>query len=104
LFHPALALIDRKLEKRLHRPPPVARPVRCASTFHGRNVVMFGADVTRQALDAGLVDEILVHVAPVLLGDGVRLPERRGSERTRLQPIDLGSTGHLADLHYRVVK
>jgi dihydrofolate reductase len=35
-----------------------------------KNVVIFGADTAQQCLDAGLLDEILVHVAPVLLGDG----------------------------------
>lgn len=66
----------------------------------GRNVVIFGADLTNQALEAGLVDEILVHVAPVLLGDGIRLH----SKQVRLEPITLGSTGHQADLRYRVVR
>src|SRR5215203_3961125 len=32
-----------------------------------------GADVVQQYLRAGLLDEIQLHVAPVLLGDGVRL-------------------------------
>ena len=32
-----------------------------------------GADVVQQYLQAGLLDEIQLHVAPVLLGDGVRL-------------------------------
>jgi dihydrofolate reductase len=35
-----------------------------------------GASVADQALDAGLLDELLIHVAPVLLGAGVRLFER----------------------------
>jgi len=35
--------------------------------------VMGGADVIRQALDAGLVDELTIIVAPVILGDGKRL-------------------------------
>src|SRR3954447_15067530 len=38
-----------------------------------RNVVIFGADIARQALARDLVDEFVVHIAPVLLGDGVRL-------------------------------
>jgi dihydrofolate reductase len=37
--------------------------------------VMGGADVIRQALDAGLVDELTVIVAPVVLGGGKRLFE-----------------------------
>ena len=35
--------------------------------------VMGGADVIRQALDAGLVDELSIIVAPVVLGGGKRL-------------------------------
>ena len=37
--------------------------------------VMGGADVIRQALDAGLVDELSIIVAPVILGGGKRLFE-----------------------------
>ncbi len=37
--------------------------------------VMGGADVIRQALEAGLVDELTIIVAPVVLGGGKRLFE-----------------------------
>jgi dihydrofolate reductase len=53
----------------------------------GRDVqVSGGADVAQQALNAGLLDELLIHVAPVLLGSGVRLfehAERRPIKVTR---------------------
>src|SRR5215217_86094 len=39
----------------------------------GKNVAIFGADIAIQCLDAGLVDEIMLFVLPVILGDGVRL-------------------------------
>ena len=39
----------------------------------GRVLVAGGADVAQQALRAGLVDEMQIHVAPLLLGGGVRL-------------------------------
>ena len=45
-----------------------------------------GASVSQQALDAGLLDELEIHVAPMLLGGGVRLfdhIERRPIELTR---------------------
>ena len=38
----------------------------------GKNVEVLGADVAGQCLQRGLVDEILVYVLPVLLGDGIR--------------------------------
>ena len=46
------------------------------------DVVILGANIARQCLENGLLDEIIVHVAPVLLGDGVRLFERAGRSRS----------------------
>ena len=47
---------------------------RAKETAGDRNVhVMGGADVIRQALEAGLVDELTIIVAPVILGGGKRL-------------------------------
>jgi riboflavin biosynthesis pyrimidine reductase len=45
-------------------------------------------------------DEIAVHLAPVLLGGGVRMYE--GLDRVRLERLELESTGQLTDLRYRV--
>jgi RibD C-terminal domain len=39
----------------------------------GKDVVVFGANLAVQCLRAGLLDEIVIHLVPVLLGDGVRL-------------------------------
>src|SRR3954451_16605640 len=48
------------------------------ATAGGRDVhVGGGASVIRQYLQAGVLDELHVHVAPVLLGDGVSLFDRR---------------------------
>ena len=38
----------------------------------GKNLEILGADVAAQCFQRGLVDEVLVYVLPVLLGDGVR--------------------------------
>jgi dihydrofolate reductase len=46
-----------------------------------------GANVAQQYLQAGLLDELHIHVSPVLLGGGVRLFEDIGSE-----PIELETT------------
>jgi dihydrofolate reductase len=53
----------------------------------GRYVNVLGANVAKQCLEAGVLDEILVLIAPVLLGDGVRLFEHAGGTNIRLEPI-----------------
>lgn len=52
-----------------------------------RYVNVLGADVGRQCLQAGVLDEVLVFVAPVLLGDGTRLFDHPGGTRVRLESI-----------------
>jgi len=70
----------------------------------GKNIVLFGATIPRQCLAAGLVDEILIHLAPVLLGDGIRLYGSPGAGRVNLEPTHVGQSGQLTDLRFRVVK
>ena len=52
----------------------------------GKNLEILGADVASQCLQRGLVDEILVYVLPVLLGDGIRFSSP-GLARTDLEPL-----------------
>jgi dihydrofolate reductase len=51
----------------------------------GRNLEIFSADIGRQLLGRGLIDEIDLHVAPVLLGDGIRLFDSPGGVPVRLE-------------------
>jgi dihydrofolate reductase len=68
----------------------------------GGDVVVLGANVARQCLEAGLLDEIIVHVAPVLVGDGVRLFERSGGEPVKLKSISSVVEGETTVLRYSV--
>jgi dihydrofolate reductase len=70
----------------------------------GRNLLIFGANVANQCLDEGLVDDILIYLLPVLLGDGVRLFDAGSSRRAELEPVDITRWGRVANLRYRVVK
>jgi dihydrofolate reductase len=69
-----------------------------------KNVVVFGASTARQCLEAGLLDEILVHLAPVLLGDGVRLFDRVRGRPIKLEKIGAAESGQLTDLRFRVLR
>ncbi|KIR63104.1 MULTISPECIES: dihydrofolate reductase family protein [Micromonospora] len=64
-----------------------------------RYVNVLGADVARQCVRAGLLDEVLIFFAPVLLGAGVRIFDDPGGPAVRLTPIP-GETAHW----YRVVR
>jgi dihydrofolate reductase len=66
----------------------------------GGDVVVLGANVARQCLEAGLLDEIIVHVAPVLVGDGVRLFDRAGGAVVKLTPISSAYEGGMTVLRY----
>ena len=52
------------------------------SAAGGKNLEILGADLASQCLQRGLVDEILVYVLPVLLGDGVRFSSRPSTGST----------------------
>src|SRR4051794_20895452 len=69
----------------------------------GKNLEILGADVAGQCLQRGLVDEILVYVLPVLLGDGIRFSSP-GLSRTALEPISSARSGDATILRFRVRK
>jgi dihydrofolate reductase len=63
--------------------------------------IMGGADVIRQALDAGLVDELTVIVAPVILGGGKRLFEGF-TESLDLEHLGVRQSPYATFIEYRV--
>jgi dihydrofolate reductase len=67
----------------------------------GRNLEVLGADVAGQCLRRGLVDEILVYVLPVLLGDGIRFSSP-GLARIDLEPLGSTRSGTVTILRFRV--
>lgn len=69
-----------------------------------KTVGVGGADVARQCLKAGLLDEIGIDLVPVLLGNGVRLFEELGIEPIALEIADVAPDVGVTHLRYRVVK
>ena len=64
---------------------------------------ILGADVAAQCLRHGLVDEILVYVLPLLLGDGIRFSPP-GFGRIDLEPFGNTQSGAVTMLRFRVRK
>ncbi|WP_157249571.1 dihydrofolate reductase family protein [Nonomuraea typhae] len=74
------------------------------SAAGGKNLEILGADVAAQCLRLGLVDEILVYVLPLLLGDGVRFSPPGSFGRIDLEPFSTTRLGAVTMLRFRVRK
>lgn len=69
----------------------------------GKDLELLGASVASQAFARGLVDEVLVYVLPVVLGEGVPFSPA-GSVTVDLDPISTKRSGDVTILRFRVVK
>jgi dihydrofolate reductase len=99
-----------------HHPPDTPTPgvtfvgdlesaVAAAKAAAGDKYVnVLGASTARQCLEAGVIDEILVLIAPVLLGDGVRLFDHPGGNKVKLERISLTQAPLATNLWLRVVR
>lgn len=66
-----------------------------------KEVLVLGADVARQLLKADLLDEIRIHLVPLLLGGGTPLFD---GEQAELIPAGKPITGTVTHLRFRVAK
>ena len=79
----------------------VAKPKALAKD---KNVGIGGASLAQQALRAGLVDELFLHIAPILLGDGVRLFEHLGDQAISLRKINSLDAEDMSRLRFEVLR
>jgi dihydrofolate reductase len=75
-----------------------------AAAGHKLVSVMGGANIAQQFLRAGLVDQIQLHVVPILLGSGMRLFEHIGRGAVELEVAEVVPTSAATHVRYRVVK
>lgn len=70
-----------------------------------RNVLVHGAGVAQLALAAGVLDEIQIHLVPVLLGQGRRLFDGMPAEQVELERTSaIASPSGVTHLRYRVLQ
>jgi dihydrofolate reductase len=67
-----------------------------------KDVLVHGVGTAQLALAAGVLDEIQIHLIPVLLGEGRRLFEHLGAEHIELDPIRVVDGPGVTHLRYRV--
>jgi dihydrofolate reductase len=73
------------------------------ATADGGDVLLLGANVVNQGLEAGLVDEILMHIVPELIGGGVPLFDV-APRRVSLTTLETSASGQVVNLRLRVDK
>jgi dihydrofolate reductase len=63
-----------------------------------------GANIIQQYLNAGLVDDFTVHIAPVFLGSGIRLFDNIDKSKVRVEVVEAISSALATHLSYKVTK
>jgi dihydrofolate reductase len=76
-----------------------AAVARARQAAQDKEVLVLGPEVARQLLSAGLLDEVRIHLVPILLGAGTRLFD---GERAELIPEGKPVTGTVTHLRFRV--
>jgi dihydrofolate reductase len=71
---------------------------------NGKDVGVAGADIAQQCLQLGLLDEIHIHLVPVLLGEGIRLFDNLSSTPVQLERTRVVDAPNVTHLYFRVVK
>jgi dihydrofolate reductase len=66
--------------------------------------IIGGANIAQQCLRAGLLDEMRLHLVPVLLGEGIRLFDHLGTEHLELESTGVIEDTGVTHLRFRVVK
>lgn len=74
------------------------------ATAGAKNVTVMGAKTAQQFVKAGLLDEIQIHLVPVLLGNGIRLFDAIGTEPIELEHTRVIATPGVTHLRFRVVE
>ena len=69
-----------------------------------KDVSISGANVAQQFLKRGLIDEVSIHLVPVLFGSGTRLFEGLDGEHISLEIIEVIQTAEAIHMRFRVVK
>lgn len=71
----------------------------------GKDVLVHGAGIAQRALAAGILDELEIHLVPVLMGEGRPLFEHLGADQRELERVRvLEGEGGVVHLRYRVVR
>ena len=69
-----------------------------------KDISITGANVAQQFIKLGLIDEVSIHLVPVLFGSGTPLFGHLNSEHISLEIIEVIETAEVIHMRFRVVK
>jgi len=69
----------------------------------GKNLEVLSPTIGRQLLELGLIDEIDLHIAPILLGEGIRFYDNPGGEPIRLHRLGGDDPASEVNVRYRPI-
>ncbi len=67
----------------------------------GKNLEVLSPTIGHQLLALGLIDEIDIHIAPIQLGEGIRLYDNPGSDPIRLHQLGGAGPTSAVNVRYR---
>ncbi|MFD4351670.1 dihydrofolate reductase family protein [Nocardia sp. NPDC058518] len=80
----------------------VAEAVRIAlEAAGGKNIEIHSASIGAQLIERGLIDELDLHIVPILLGDGIRLFDKPGCAPVRLDRVHDGAPNEELSVRFR---
>ena len=104
IFVPTRGAPPKRASERVHYVTDgVESAMRQAKAAAGdKGVMVHGAELAQSLLRANVLDEVEIHLVPVLLGGGRRLFEHLGAEHIELEPIRVVEAPGVIHLRYRI--
>lgn len=104
MTHTAQAPVDKDGTRYTFVVDDIAAAVAAAKADAGeKDVALLGGSISRQCLTLGLVDEIVLDMVPLLLGEGISLFAGLG-QRITLERLDTSAYASETHMRFRVVK
>lgn len=69
-----------------------------------KNVAILGHSISQQGLELGLVDELVVHIYPIIFGNGLRFIDQLACKSIELERVEVISTTQITSMRFRVIK
>ncbi|TQS71857.1 dihydrofolate reductase [Ornithinibacillus gellani] len=73
------------------------------ATANGKNVGIGTASIAQQCIKAGFLDEMHLHIAPIILGSGIRLFDQIGEDQIQLESKRVVDGSNVVHLIYRLL-